>query len=610
MLPSLRKILVWAITISGIFIWLLVEILSLFEQLTFLPVFCLLNAVLLGLACWIFLHYNKKKSFPHIKFPRLNNKEFILLFIIISIMSIQFITAISCVPNEGDSLGYRMTRVMHWIQNKSLVPFTTEMLRQNTYPPFAEYHVLLLQIFTNSDRLANLVQWFYALGTLMISSLIAVQLGLNRLGQLLTCALIVTLPMGISQSATTQNDYVASFWIMAGIYFLFKLRTTHQLPDAIGVGIAVGLAFLTKGTSYFLLIPFLLITLISLTKSNIQRAVTYSFIITLIALAINMPHATRLKEINQTPLSTSQNLRNQDLGIKPLLLNLSRNIGMLLVTPLKEINQFTFNTITHINQQLGLDANDPRYTYPEKSYKTQHLAFDDRYAMNPLHLLLILITTISLLVFHRRNTGETIIYLVGTCLAILLFNLILKWQPFHARFHLPFFIAFMPLCALWLCRFPKTMLSICLILFIYAIPFIVFNYQRPLLGPITIFNTPKDNQYFIKNNAMTIEYQTAAQIITSQHCKAIGIYGHDKAREYPLWALLKKPLDYSTRIENIIIDGTPKYPLGPFTPCLIADFKLTSKSIILNKIKYTPILEQKHLNLFAPETTTNNYAKQ
>ncbi len=609
MLPSLRKILIWAITLGGGFLWLLVEVLNFLEQLSFLPIFCILNALILGLACWVFLRYKENKPFPPIKFPTLNNKELILLLIIISIMAIQLITAISCGPNEGDSLGYRMTRVMHWIQNKSLSPFTTDILRANTYLPFAEYHSLLLQILTNSDHLANLVQWFYALGTLLVSSLIAAHLGLNRLGQLLTCALIVTLPMGISQTATTQNDYVASFWIMTSIYFLLQLRSNPSLHLALGAGIAGGLAFLTKGTSYFLLAPFLLITLIALTKSNIQRAIAYSFIIALIALAINMPHAARLKEINQTPLSASATLRNQDLGIKPLLLNLSRNIGMQLVTPFKEINQFTFNTIKNISQSIGLDANDPRYTYPENRYTPQHFAIDDRYAMNPLHLLLIFITSIALLILKRQTSKEILIYFGAITLGFILFNLILKWQPFHARFHLPFFIAFMPLCALLLCRIPKALLSICLIFLAYAIPFIIFNYQRPLLGPINIFNTPRENQYFIKNNAMDIEYRAAAQIITSQHCKAIGIYGHDKVMEYPFWVLLKKPLDYSTRIENIIIDGPAKYPLGPFDPCLIADFNRTSKPIIFNKTKYIPILEQKHLNLFAPETTTNTYAK-
>src|SRR5207249_2914067 len=66
-----------------------------------------------------------------------------------------------------------------------------------------------------------------------------------------------SLPMAILQASSTQNDLVASLWLVCFVYFLVRLVTAWKWTDAALGGISLGLAMLTKVTSYLLAPPFL-----------------------------------------------------------------------------------------------------------------------------------------------------------------------------------------------------------------------------------------------------------------------------------------------------------------------------------------------------------------
>ena len=52
-------------------------------------------------------------------------------------------------------------------------------------PPGAELTILQFYVLAGGDRLANFVQWFAMVGSLLGTSLVAAQLGAGRAGQLL-----------------------------------------------------------------------------------------------------------------------------------------------------------------------------------------------------------------------------------------------------------------------------------------------------------------------------------------------------------------------------------------------------------------------------------------
>lgn len=94
---------------------------------------------------------------------------------------------------------YHMSRVVHWIQNRSIAHYPTHITRQLHQSPWTEYAILHFQILSGSDRFANLIQWFSMVGATLGVSLIAKQMGADLRGQFFAAVFSITIPMGILQ---------------------------------------------------------------------------------------------------------------------------------------------------------------------------------------------------------------------------------------------------------------------------------------------------------------------------------------------------------------------------------------------------------------------------
>jgi 4-amino-4-deoxy-L-arabinose transferase-like glycosyltransferase len=98
----------------------------------------------------------------------------------------------------------------------------------------------------------------------MVGSLIGVSLIVERLKRtsraaLLSAVVAATVPMGVLQASSTQNDYVVTFWLVCAAYSILTTMDAGSMPlsHAAAIGVASGLAILTKGTAYVYLLPFL-----------------------------------------------------------------------------------------------------------------------------------------------------------------------------------------------------------------------------------------------------------------------------------------------------------------------------------------------------------------
>ena len=151
---------------------------------------------------------------------------------------------------------YHMSRVVHWIQNKSVWHYPTHILRQIELNPWAEFAITHLQILSGGDYWANFVQWFFMLGSLIGVSLIAKEFGADARGQVFATVFAATIPMGILQSTSTQNDYAVSFWLVCFVYYGILIQKATKWQYVLAFGASLGLAFLTKGTAYLYAIPF------------------------------------------------------------------------------------------------------------------------------------------------------------------------------------------------------------------------------------------------------------------------------------------------------------------------------------------------------------------
>lgn len=159
-------------------------------------------------------------------------------------------------PNNNDSMTYPLARVMHWQQNRSLAPYATPIERQILMPPFTEEIFLQLTELTGSSQADNYVQFGAYLVCLVGGSLLTYRLGGRKIAQIATALICAGIPITVLQATSTQNDLTAAAWLIIFVNFGILLVKTPSFRFAMLTGLGLGLAILTKTTSYIFALPF------------------------------------------------------------------------------------------------------------------------------------------------------------------------------------------------------------------------------------------------------------------------------------------------------------------------------------------------------------------
>jgi 4-amino-4-deoxy-L-arabinose transferase-like glycosyltransferase len=452
-----RSAVLSAAVVLGILITAFTEILSLFRLITFPTVLFLWVFTVIVLSVMYYrLIKQGARSRPIPKIPKLTPVLWVLVggigFVIVTVGLVALIAP----PNTWDSMTYHMARVVHWIQNRSVAHYPTYYAAQLVHPPFAEFAIMHLQILSGGDRFANLVQWFSMVGSTIGVSLIAKQLGANLRGQIFASVFCATLPMGILQGSSTQNDYVVAFWLVCLTHYVLSVFTYKVPPIRLvgAIGATVGLALLTKSSGYLYAFPFMIWLFLAYINRLRWKMWQPFSIVTVMLLGLNLNHYLRNFNLYGSPIATAEYSEHYKIEVYSLptwisnvIRNLSlhadiiRHLGLQgLITPLTgKVARF----VELIHGGLGIDINDARTTFPAGSYRVPGLSFDENIAGNPLHLLLI-ISAIIAFAFHRklRVHKKVIGYLFTVIVGFFLLCLMLKIQQFQSRHHLFIFVIF------------------------------------------------------------------------------------------------------------------------------------------------------------------------
>ncbi len=535
-------IFVWATLIWTLCAVSLVEVLSVFHCLTqgfVVGGWGLVIFVISG--CWIFL---KKKSLLN-RPPLVGTFSFwewagltVTAFIICAIG----INAIFAAPNNWDSMTYHLPRVLHWVQNQSVEHYPTHILRQLYQPPGAEFLILHLQILTGGDHFANCIQWFSLLGSAIVLSLIAIELGVGRVGQVLTGLLTVTIPMAILQGSSTQNDLVVGFWLACFAYFSVRLLkalepTPQRWMDVLGAALSLAFALLTKGSAYLFVIPWALFFVLWGAFKKRKMFLGNVAVIVLVCLIVNAGFYVRNIRLFGAPLSTgTENYVNKGNVLGNTALNVIRNASLHLATPIPAVNQFVRRGILALQSSMS-DSNDNSWS----DFDILMPSTSEDVAGNPLHFLLILFA-FTVVLFSQRFSSLPRVY-VGIIIAgFIIFCSLLKWQLFHSRLHLPLFLLSVPILALALERIrSRWVVGLISTVLVLAVMWPLFcNERHPLIGKKNVFNMSRLEQYFSYRKFMALPYVLAVKYATSRPDSNIGLLLGPDDWEYPLWVLLKR----------------------------------------------------------------------
>jgi hypothetical protein len=483
-------------------------------------------------------------------------------------------------PNTWDSLNYHMSRVAHWAQDRGLRHYATGIEVQNSMPPGAELLVFNLYVLSGGDRLANFIQWFAMVGSLIGVSVLAGQLGAARLGQWTAVVFAATLPMGVIQASSTMTDYMVGLWVLAAASEAISIWRDHgsTIAASASFGLAAGLSVLTKPTAYAFLTPLALLAIIGLVRARRVAPLTAGLLLMAgLSLALNAGHLSRNIRTYHNPIASTGRIeehRNAFLAGRGLLSNLLRNAGLHAGTPSPHFNKAMALVVLGIHDLIGLDVNDPRTT-ATGSFKISTPTTNENRAGNPLQAWLSLPCLIIL--FVRPQPRMIRWYGLAVLSSFVLFSLLFQWQSFGSRYHLPFFLLLSPLVATLLERAasPALLTGLIGVMFVASWPWLFGIDSRPLLskraegGLGSIYTIPREQLYFANAPYLERPFTEMADLIRDGGCPEVGISFAGGGIEYPLWPLLGAP-DPDLRVEWVVSGTASEIYRDPaFRPCAV-----------------------------------------
>ena len=606
----LQDLIAWNIICLGLIIVLITEIFGIFNLINkdFFKIIWFLILLVLSYQLYLILYLKNKYILKKVRIFSIKN------LILICILLPTFITALVYPPNTWDSMTYHLPKVMQWIQNQNVNFYPTSDIRQLIMPPFAEYVILNFYLIFNNDIFSNLAQWFSMFFTLLIITFVTRELGGNSKAQFFSLVFVITLPMGILQSSSTQTDYVTSLWLVCFIYFFLKYSQDKKFKNIIGLSISLGLSVLTKPTAYLFAFPFCLWLFFLLIKD--QQKFKKIFTILFLFLVINIGHYLRNFSIYNNPLGINSEgfvATNEKLNILVFLSNLIRNLVLNFSFPFSFINEKTHIFVEKLHLFLGISITDQSTTVGSDYFIPFSLY--ESTAPNTLHFLIIIFTLIFFILFKKNflKFRKLSLYLFSLIFAFCLFSIVMKWQPYGNRLILPLFILIAPFVSIILSNKKYFLRILIFFLFVYSIPYVFFNKSRPLLAEIKKINNKeytlsrtflktktRDELYFVRRPELFKKYLEISKIIKDRNCKNIGLIISDDNWEYPLWKFVKEN-NNKHKIFHININNSSKkftYNLIAPKPCAVVQIAdKNNKNLYLNT-EFSEQIYREPLKLF------------
>jgi hypothetical protein len=417
---------------------------------------------------------------------------------------VELLIALLAPPNNFDSQTYHLPKVEHWVAQGNLNFWPTAIHRQVTLAPGAEYLLLHLRLLTGGDTLYNLVQWAAGVGCLVIASRIAAQLGGDRRAQLITAFLVATTPMVALQATSTQTDLVVAAWTgCVATLVLDALTRRATAGSALGLGVATGLAAVTKTTGLLAAGPLLVLWGLDQLRlavaappppggsprgaagpvsadsdssvpadsvpagavsdsaaqrgRGVLRTAGAAVAVLAVAAVITGPFVLRVAAEFGNPLGPPQlrdSIPMQRHDPASILINALRIGQTALDTPIAPLRTVTGSAINGLATLVGINPQDPAITFGQTPFPVQSWYPDEDRAAYPIAGALALIGGLLALARPRRIVPEHAhrlrAYAAAIGTAALLHAATIKWQPWGNRLLLYCLVLGTPLAGLWL----------------------------------------------------------------------------------------------------------------------------------------------------------------
>jgi hypothetical protein len=511
--------------------------------------------------------------------------------IVAAIATVTLFIALTAAANNWDSQAYHLPRIEHWIQNGTLAYYPSWNVRQNEFAPLSELLLLQTRILSGSDFYYLLIHWISMVTCIAAVFRITGQLGGNRTQCWIAAVFLATLPIGILESTSTQNDYLEATFLIAFVTLGIEAIREPRVPlglilAAAAAGVMTGLV---KPIGFMIGAGFALWFAVGLSAGATIRAWLGRMVaIALIAAVLIVPFAHRF--VTGAQFSDLESMHfSSSFGIKQTLDTLIRHSISNLAIGIPEFDNEVVRIAEALTFRIGLqtyraDTSDPlrpNYVPPEGL-----LIYHEDLGPNQPHMLLFTLALIGLAIgWPTRLTRLQLIYGAAWLGGILVFCSFMRFSLWEVRYHLPGFAAGAPLVALaWPARWSgsRKTTALLLVLALACIPVLLLNQSRelvplwrtqfPSLGRdrLSYLSQTRLERQFINQPQMLAPYQDAVDTIVRARVSQIGLIMDRDNFEYPIWLMLRQRTRvHPIRIEAVGIPDQTHWLLGPFTPDMI-----------------------------------------
>lgn len=552
---SKNELLICTVLMVCVYILIGTEALSALHRLSFIPLLIYWLLVTAALTAYLYSRRKRLKYFTGSLrkqsmawFNGFGLFEKTLPMVLAVLLIIVFVQGVAYPPTNWDSMTYHLARITSWIGHRSVAYYPTDITRQIYQPPFAEYIITHINLLAGCDYFSASVQFFSLIFSLVVINAITGYIGLDKKARLFSMIIGATIPEGILQASSTQNDVVEGLFILASFYFTLKAIASGQLKYFLFLGLAAGFGLLVKGTGYIYLFPVLsvlgIITLINLFRKQDYRLPTNALMALLLIAVINSGYYLRnctlahnLFGIDKTEAKVYSNAK-----MSPALLAsaVSKNAALHMELMFaKKVSFWADSGITKLHRAAAVNINDPAVNYRGMRFGLNTDVTSEDNAPNPIHLILIILSMVIAAVFYKRLWKDrfALVLLVVVLLQVLFFCAYLRWQPWNSRLHTPVFLLSTPFIAYALSlskNLFKLNYLIAPVLLIYALLAAIHNDDRPLSKKM--LTGRRYQKYFAGKPNIYKEYDQIDSLINRADMKSIGlIFGVDDW-EYPLFA--------------------------------------------------------------------------
>lgn len=513
-------------------------------------------------------------------------------------------------PNNWDSMAYHLPRVEHWIQNENIYPYNTNIVRQVLTSPLSEYILVNIQLLSGTDTFFNIVQFASFLLILTIGTLVFKELNVSYKGQLLLVFALMSLPMMIFQSTTTQTDLLASLFFLAFIYFaLLIYKELNEFKfNIIYLITSLALGILTKYHIAIFAFPICLY-LVYFIISKRKLKVIYFTILTGIVIfsVILLPLFARNiyffgsitgKEV----FAENATIVNSALNIKNMLSNDLKHLIDFISLPIDFYNKMLFSINHSIHSLIGISEDAVGNNWAGEPFiVNNHLTEDTSGSL--IHAIWITIPFVF--IYKMKNKIQILLIIFYSFIALSLYSLFFRYTPFDIRLLLPIILLLIIISTYIIVTQVKRQFVInffIAFLFLIALLPVYFNRAKPIIiDPFylkrilvhspkaevkikNIFEKSRLDHYFTQNQLVQKNIDSLFRSIPKSYNR-INLKTEFDSYEYLIWVYAKQKYDsfyignsdslsyksYSKNIKsndyyNIIIQDQNKHWQARFLP--------------------------------------------